>query len=74
MSLMIVIMTPPTHALLQEILDHVQLMAVDPTGEHQEEHLRRQKQWGIADEYIQLLGQCGKGNVQDRFKNATALI
>src|ERR1700732_3558622 len=43
---MIVIMTPPTHALLQEILDHVQLMAVDPTGEHQEEHLMRQKQWG----------------------------
>jgi hypothetical protein len=41
---------PPTHTLLQhavlflEILDHVQLMAVDPPGEHQEEQLKRQKQ------------------------------
>jgi hypothetical protein len=40
---------PPTHAflkhavLLLEIFDHVQLMPVDPTGEHQEEHLKRQK-------------------------------
>jgi hypothetical protein len=40
---------PPTQALLEhavlllEILDHVQLMAVDPTGEHQEEQLKRQK-------------------------------
>ena len=43
---------PPTHALLKhavlflEILNHVQLMAVYPTGEHQEEHLNRPKQWG----------------------------
>jgi hypothetical protein len=38
---------PPTllkHAvLLLEILDHVQLTAVNPTGEHQEEHLKSQK-------------------------------
>jgi hypothetical protein len=42
---------PTTQALLEhavlflEILDHVQLMAVDPTGEHQEDYLKRQKQW-----------------------------
>ena len=35
------------HAVLfLEIFDHLQLMAVDPTGEHQEEHLNRPKQWG----------------------------
>jgi hypothetical protein len=44
----------PTHALLQhevlflEILDHV----LDPTGERQKEHLKRQKQRNIAAEYI----------------------
>ena len=43
---------PPTHALLKhavlflEILNHVQLMAVYPPCEHQEEHLNRPKQWG----------------------------
>src|SRR5450631_420781 len=43
---------PPTHALLKhavlflQILNHVQLMAVYPTCEHQEEHLNRPKQWG----------------------------
>jgi hypothetical protein len=37
--------TPPSHAFLKhavlflKILDHVQLMAVDPTCERQEEHL-----------------------------------
>jgi hypothetical protein len=31
--------------LLLEIVDHVQLMAVDPTGEHQEEQMKRRKQW-----------------------------
>ena len=49
---------PPTQALLehavlfQEILDHIKLMAVDPTGEHQEEHLKMRKQRGHAAEYI----------------------
>jgi hypothetical protein len=43
---------PPTQALLEhavfflEVLDHVQLMSVDPSGEHREEHLKRRKQWG----------------------------
>ena len=41
---------PPTHALLKhailflEILNYIQLMAVYPTCEHQEEHLNRLKQ------------------------------
>jgi hypothetical protein len=43
---------PSTQALLEhavlplEILDHVQLTSVDPTGEHREEHLKRRNQWG----------------------------
>src|SRR5271166_3046292 len=43
---------PPTHALLKhavlflEIRNHVQLMAVYPTCEDQEKHLKWQKQWG----------------------------
>jgi hypothetical protein len=42
----------PTQALLEhavlflEILDHVQLMAVDPTGEYHEQQLKRWKRWG----------------------------
>jgi hypothetical protein len=38
---------PPAQAVLEhavlflEILNHVQLMAVDPTGEHQEQQLKR---------------------------------
>jgi hypothetical protein len=38
-------MTLPTHALLQhsalfpELLDHIQLIAIDLTGEHQKKHL-----------------------------------
>jgi hypothetical protein len=35
-----------------KILDHVQLMAVDPTGEHQEEHLKSRSSGDIAAEYI----------------------
>jgi hypothetical protein len=43
---------PPTQALLEhavlflEILDHVQLMAVDPAGEYHEQQLKRWKRWG----------------------------
>jgi hypothetical protein len=32
--------------LFSEILDHVQLMAVDPTGKHPEQQLKRQIRWG----------------------------
>src|SRR5665811_1465997 len=30
----------------REIRDHVQLMAVDPPGEHHEQQLKRLKRWG----------------------------
>jgi len=42
----------PAQALLKhavfllEVLDHVQLMSVDPTDEYREEHMKRRKQWG----------------------------
>ena len=42
---------PPAQAPLEhevlflEILDHVQLMAVDPTGEYHEQQLKRPKRW-----------------------------
>src|SRR5665811_1762154 len=43
---------PPTQALREhavpflEIRDHLQLMALDPPGEHHEQQLKRLKRWG----------------------------
>jgi hypothetical protein len=53
----------PTHAFLKhavlflQILDHVQLMAVDPTGAHLEKDLKRQKQWGHCSRVYRSLGR-----------------
>jgi hypothetical protein len=51
---------PPTQALLKhavlflEILDRVQLMAVDPPGEYREQQLKRLKRWGHCSEVYRL--------------------
>jgi hypothetical protein len=51
---------PPTQVLLEQtvfflqILDLLKLTAVDPTGEHQKEQMKRQKQWRHRSQYIGL--------------------
>jgi hypothetical protein len=48
---------PPTQVLLEhavlflEILDHVQLMAVDPPSEYHEQQLKRPKRWEHCSKY-----------------------
>jgi hypothetical protein len=40
------------HAVLfLEILDHVQLMAVDPPGEYHEQQVKRLKRWEHCSKY-----------------------
>src|SRR5450756_2363313 len=50
---------PPRRSLstrfsVLEILDRVQLMAVDPPGEHHEQQLKRLKRWGHCSEVYRL--------------------
>jgi hypothetical protein len=58
----------PTQALREhavlflEIRDHLQLMAVDPPGEHHEQQLKRLKRWGHCSGVYGLINRRGSSS------------